>query len=150
MRDWADATFATIAQQNALAETVAGIKAQFGTLNSYTQTLDVRLSNRTDELSKSLASLDESTRQQIGSLTEKINGDVSALRTELTDAYTKLVATELTKLETSMKSWVNERLAGYCTIEQTDAKLEAMKSELNGRIDTEKAYLTTLITNLET
>ena len=150
VRDWADATFATIEQQNALSETVAGIKAQFESLNTYTQTLDVRLTNSTEELSKSILSLDESTKQQINALTEKINGDVSALRSELTDAYTKLVAAEITKLETSMKSWVNDRLAGYYTIEQTDAKLEAMKSELDGRIDSEKAYLVTLITNLET
>lgn len=150
LRDWADATFSTIEQQNSLAETVAGIKAQFESLNTYTQTLDVRLTNRTEELSKSLSSLDESTKQQIDALTEKMNGDISALRTELTDAYTKLVATEITKLETSMKSWVNDKLAGYYTVEQTDAKLEAMKSELGGRIDSEKAYLVTLITNLET
>lgn len=150
LRDWADATFSTIEQQNSLAETVAGIKAQFESLNTYTQTLDVRLTNRTEELSKSLSSLDESTKQQIDALTEKMNSDISALRTELTDAYTKLVATEITKLETSMKSWVNDKLAGYYTVEQTDAKLEAMKSELGGRIDSEKAYLVTLITNLET
>lgn len=150
LRDWADATFSTIEQQNSLAETIAGIKAQFESLNTYTQTLDVRLTNRTEELSKSLSSLDESTKQQIDALTEKMNGDISALRTELTDAYTKLVATEITKLETSMKSWVNDKLAGYYTVEQTDAKLEAMKSELGGRIDSEKAYLVTLITNLET
>ncbi len=36
VRDWADATFATIEQQNALAGTVAGIKTQLETLNSYT------------------------------------------------------------------------------------------------------------------
>lgn len=150
LRDWADATFSTIEQQNSLAETVAGIKAQFESLNTYSQTLDVRLTNRTEELSKSLSSLDESTKQQIDALTEKMNGDISALRTELTDAYTKLVATEITKLETSMKSWVNDKLAGYYTVEQTDAKLEAMKSELGGRIESEKAYLVTLITNLET
>ncbi len=149
VRDWADATFATIEQQNNLAETVAGIKTQFETLNSYTMNMDVRLTNRAEELSKSLSSLDESTRQQIGSLTEKLGNDISALRSELTDAYTKLVATEITRLETSMKSWVSEQLAGYYTVEQTDAKLEAMRTELTGRMDSDKAYLTTLITNLE-
>ncbi len=150
VRDWADATFATIEQQNKLAETVAGIKTQFETLNSYTMNMDVRLTNRAEELSKSLSSLDESTRQQIGSLTEKLGSDISELRSELTDAYTKLVATEITRLETSMKSWVSEQLAGYYTIEQTDAKLEAMRTELTGSMDSDKAYLTTLITNLET
>ena len=150
VRDWADATFATIEQQNKLAETVASIKTQFETLNNYTMNMDVRLTNKAEELSKSLSALDESTSQQIGALTEKLGSDISALRTELTDAYTKLVATEITRLETSMKSWVSEQLAGYYTIEQADAKLEAMRTELTGRMDSDKAYLTTLITNLET
>lgn len=150
VRDWVDATFATIEQQNKLAETVASIKTQFETLNNYTMNMDVRLTNKAEELSKSLSALDESTSQQIGALTEKLGSDISALRTELTDAYTKLIATEITKLETSMKSWVNEQLAGYYTIEQADAKLEAMRTELTGRMDSDKAYLTTLITNLET
>lgn len=150
VRDWVDATFATIEQQNKLAETVASIKTQFETLNSYTMNMDVRLTNKAEELSKSLSALDESTSQQIGALTEKLGSDISALRTELTDAYTKLIATEITKLETSMKSWVNEQLSGYYTIEQTDAKLDAMRAELTGRMDSDKAYLTTLITNLET
>ncbi len=150
LRDWADATFATIEQQNKLAKTVASIKTQFETLNNYTMNMDVRLTNKAEELSKSLSALDESTSQQIGALTEKLGSDISALRTELTDAYTKLIATEITKLETSMKSWVNEQLSGYYTIEQTDAKLDAMRAELTGRMDSDKAYLTTLITNLET
>ena len=150
VRDWADATFATIEQQNKLAETVASIKTQFETLNNYTMNMDVRLTNKAEELSKSLSALDESTSQQIGALTEKLGSDISALRTELTDAYTKLIATEITKLETSMKSWVNEQLSGYYTIEQTDAKLDAMRTELEGRMDSDKTYLTTLITNLET
>ncbi len=149
IRDWADATFATIEQNNNLAEIVAGIKTQFETLNNYTMNMDVRLTNKAEELSKSLSSLDESTKQQIESLTEQLSNDISTLRTELTDAYTKLVATEVTKLETSMKSWVNEQLDGYYTIEQTDAKLEAMKSELEGRMDSDKTYLVTLIANLE-
>ena len=150
VRDWADATFATIEQQNKLAETVASIKTQFETLNNYTMNMDVRLTNKAEELSKSLSALDESTSQQIGALTEKLGSDISSLRTELTDAYTKLIATEITKLETSMKSWVNEQLSGYYTIEQTNAKLDAMKAELEGRMDSDKTYLTTLITNLET
>ena len=138
VRDWADATFATLEQQNKLAETVASIKTQFETLNSYTMNMDVRLTNKAEELSKSLSALDESTSQQIGALTEKLGSDISSLRTELTDAYTKLIATEITKLETSIKSWVNEQLAGYYTIAETDAKLEVLKTAQNNG-DTELA-----------
>lgn len=150
MKDWATGTFATIEQQNAMAEIVASIKTQLETLNTYTMNMDVRLTNKTDELSKSLSALDESTKQQISELTAHCNSSISTLKSELTESYTKLVASEISKLETSMQSWVNDKLSGYYTIEETDAKLSAMQSELNDRISSEKAYLVSLITNLET
>lgn len=150
MKDWATGTFATIEQQNAMAEIVASIKTQLETLNTYTMNMDVRLTNKTEELSKSLSALDESTKQQISELTAHCNSSISTLKSELTESYTKLVASEISKLETSMQSWVNDKLSGYYTIEETDAKLSAMQSELNDRISSEKAYLVSLITNLET
>lgn len=150
MTDWATGTFATIEQQNAMAEIVASIKTQLETVNTYTMNMDVRLTNKTEELSKSLSSLDESTKQQINELTAHCNSSISTLKSELTESYTKLVALEISKLETSMQSWVNDKLSGYYTIEETDAKLSAMQSELNDRISSEKAYLVSLITNLET
>lgn len=150
MKDWATGTFATIEQQNAMAEIVASIKTQLETLNTYTMNMDVRLTNKTDELSKSLSALDESTKQQISELTAHCNSSISTLKSELTESYTKLVASEISKLETSMQSWVNDKLSGYYTIEETDAMLSAMRSELNDRISSEKAYLVSLITNLET
>lgn len=150
MTDWATGTFATIEQQNAMAEIVASIKTQLETVNTYTMNMDVRLTNKTEELSKSLSSLDESTKQQISELTAHCNSSISTLKSELTESYTKLVALEISKLETSMQSWVNDKLSGYYTIEETDAKLSAMQSELNDRISSEKAYLVSLITNLET
>lgn len=150
MTDWATGTFATIEQQNAMAEIVASIKTQLETVNTYTMNMDVRLTNKTEELSKSLSSLDESTKQQINELTAHCNSSISTLKSELTESYTKLVALEISKLETSMQSWVNDKLSGYYTIEETDAKLSAVQSELNDRISSEKAYLVSLITNLET
>ena len=150
MTDWATGTFATIEQQNAMAEIVASIKTQLETLNTYTMNMDVRLTNKTEKLSKSLSALDESTKQQIGELTAHCNSSISTLKSELMESYTKLVALEISKLETSMQSWVNDKLSGYYTIEETDAKLSAMQSELNDRIYSEKAYLVSLITNLET
>lgn len=150
MKDWATGTFATIEQQNAMAEIVASIKTQLETLNTYTMNMDVRLTNKTEELSKSLSALDESTKQQISELTAHCNSSISTLKSELTESYTKLVASEISKLETSMQSWVNDKLSGYYTIEEIDAKLSAMQSELNDRISSEKAYLVSLITNLET
>ena len=149
-KDWASATFATIEQQNALSETVAGIKTQLETLNTYTLNLNERLTNKTEELSQTIAKLDESTKDQIETLTGKLTDSISSLKTELTEAYTSLIAQEITELETSLKGWVNEQLSAYYTAEQVDAKLSAISEELSGRIDSEKAYLEGLITTLET
>ena len=149
-KDWANATFATIEQQNALSETVAGIKTQLESLNTYTLNLDVRLTNKTEELSKTISALDSSTKEQIETLTGTLTESISSLRGELTDAYTGLISQEITALETSLKSWVNEQLSAYYTAEQVEAKLSALSEELGTRMDSDKAYLEGLIAALET
>ena len=149
-KDWANATFATIEQQNALSETVAGIKTQLESLNTYTLNLDVRLTNKTEELSQTIFNLDASTKEQIETLTGTLTESISSLRGELTDAYTSLISQEITALETSLKSWVNEQLSAYYTAEQVEAKLSALSEELGTRMDSDKAYLEGLIAALET
>ncbi len=149
-KDWANATFATIEQQNALSETVTGIKSQLESLNTYTLNLDVRLTNKTEELSQTISALDASTKEQIEALTGQLTESISSLRTELTDAYTSLIAQEITALETSLKGWVNEQLSAYYTAEQVEAKLSALSEELGSRMDSDKAYLEGLIATLET
>ena len=149
-KDWANATFATIEQQNDLSKTVAGIKTQLESLNTYTLNLNVRLTNKTEELSQTISALDASTKEQIETLTGTLTESISSLKTELTDAYTSLIAQEITALETSLKSWVNEQLSAYYTAEQVEAKLSALSEELGNRLDSDKAYLEGLIASLET
>ncbi|MBE9488334.1 MAG: hypothetical protein IMY73_04025 [Bacteroidetes bacterium] len=49
-----------------------------------------------------------------------------------------------------MKTWVNEQLATYSTITATDAKIEALKKDLEGQLASQNTELTKLITSTQT
>lgn len=93
----------------------------------------------------------------------EVQSEISALKalieqnkSDITEAYTTAIAEAITTSEGSMKEWVNEQLAGYYTIAETDAKLELLQQSidtlseslaeevktLSGRIDTMKTELT--------
>ncbi|MBQ8204777.1 MAG: leucine-rich repeat protein [Alistipes sp.] len=93
----------------------------------------------------------------------EVQSEISALKalieqnkSNITEAYTTAIAEAITTSEGSMKEWVNEQLAGYYTIAETDAKLELLQQSidtlseslaeeiktLSGSIDTMKAELT--------
>lgn len=56
---------------------------------------------------------------------------------------------ELGKLEESLKAWVNSRFDSYWTIAETQAKLDAQKSDLEAQLKSQKEYLEGLIGNLK-
>ena len=93
----------------------------------------------------------------------EVQSEISALKalieqnkSDITEAYTTAIAEAITTSEGSMKEWVNEQLAGYYTIAETDAKLELLQQSidtlseslaeeiktLSGSIDTMKTELT--------
>ena len=93
----------------------------------------------------------------------EVQSEISGLKTlieqnksDITEAYTTAISEAITTSEGSMKEWVNEQLAGYYTIAETDAKLELLQRSidtlseslaeevktLSGRIDTMKSELT--------
>ena len=75
---------------------------------------------------------------------------------EITAAYTAALADAIATSESSMKAWVNEQLAGYYTIAETDAQLALLQQSiesvngallddiatLSGRVDVMEAELT--------
>ncbi|MBR2428605.1 MAG: leucine-rich repeat protein, partial [Alistipes sp.] len=93
----------------------------------------------------------------------EVQSEISAIKalieqnkSDITEAYTTAIAEAIATSEGSMKEWVNEQLAGYYTIAETDAKLELLQQSidtlseslaeevesLSGRIDTMKSELT--------
>lgn len=61
--------------------------------------------------------------------------EITTLKSYVDNTYNSL-SNSITDLETSMQSWVNEKLTGYYTIAEIDAKLAVMKKE-NTDVDNE-------------
>ena len=60
-------------------------------------------------------------------------------------AWAANLKTSIDELEKSLKSWVNERLTAYWTIEETKAALEAQKKDLETQLEAQRVLLKGLI-----
>lgn len=148
-RDWANATFATLAQYNSLAGEVAAINEQIENLTSSITELESRLSERiATEMAATLSNLDSAIQERVEDITNTYTSAIATAKQEITAAYTAAIAEAISTLETSMKSWVNEQLSGYYTISEIEAKLEVLEDELNGKLSSQRAYLEGLISSL--
>ena len=122
-KDWASATFATLEQYNALVANIALIEESIQELNNDVEALEQRMG--------------EKIAEEIATAVEGLNGTIS---------------TSIADLETSMKTWVNEQLAGYYTIAEVDAALEALQNSLdenNESLQEDIEELSTKVDNME-
>ena len=156
-KDWATAAFATLEQYNGIVEQIAGINSGISGLNTSLTNLEERLKKKfTEDLNKTVSDLGSKIADEVSGLNERIGKEVS----DITTAYTTAISTtrnELEKawaanlkasietLETSMKSWVNEKLTAYWTIEETRAALETQKIDLESQLKSQEALLKGLI-----
>ena len=123
-KDWASATFATLEQYNALVANITLIEESIQDLNNDVEALEQRMG--------------EKMAEEIATAVEGLNGTIS---------------TSIADLETSMKAWVNEQLAGYYTIAEVDAALEALQNSLdenNESLQEDIEELSTKVDNMET
>ena len=151
-KDWADATFATLEQFNAIGEEIAGIKASILTLNQSITALETRMTETIEtEVDKALAPIkDELVGRVIADVANAYMSAINSAKQEVTESYTTALASAISTLETSMKSWVSEQLKGYYTISEMNAKLEAMEQDYISRIADQKASLESVIARLST
>ena len=156
-KDWATATFATLTQYNGIVEQVAGINSEISGLKESLKDLETRLTDKfSEDLKKAVTDLEDKIADEVSGLNERIDKEVA----DITAAYTAAISTagdELEKawaanlktsiddLEKSMKSWVNEKLTAYWTIEETKAALEAQKTDLETQLEAQKVLLKGLI-----
>ena len=149
---WVSATFATIDQYNSVVKSVNDIRATVDGLSASVAALESNLKDKVgEEIEKAL----EPIRGQIAddvlkSVQESVNETVSKLKSDIETAYRAEIKTSLEDLDSSLKKWVNTTLDGYSTVTQTDAKLEALKAELEGKLSSQKTYLEGLINALST
>lgn len=156
-KDWANASFATLVQYNGVVEQIAGINAGISGLSTSLANLEERLTKKfSDDLKKTLTELEGKIANEVSGLNGRIDKEIA----DITAAYTSAIATaseELEKawaanlktsiegLEKSLKSWVNEKLTAYWTIEETKAALEAQKNDLETQLESQKTLLKGLI-----
>ncbi len=149
-KDWALATFATLAQYNALAGDIATIKENIALLNSAVDALQNKIAEEiSEEIKNAVAPVkSEIVNEVTTEVTNTLNKTIADTKSEIKAAYTADIAKAISALETSMKSWVNEQLAGYYTIAQTDSKLAVLKSDLEAQLTSQKTYLENLVNSL--
>ena len=148
-RNWANATFATLQQQNALASDVSNIKAQIAAVNQSISALEGRITAKISEnIEDAISALDADVQQKISDVTSALTAAVAKAKSDITAAYTADIQNAFSALEFSMKSWVNEKFTGYYTIEEVDALLATMQSSLEGQLSSQRAYLESMINSL--
>ena len=156
-KDWATATFATLAQYNGIVEQIAGINSEISGLKKSLTDLETRLTNKfTEDLNKAVSDLNGKIADEVSGLNTRIDKEVSDItaayttaisttRDELEKSWTANLKTSIDELEKSMKSWVNEKLTAYWTIEETRAELEIQKADIETKLEGQKTLLKGLI-----
>ena len=149
--DWANATFATLEQYNALVLEVATIKEQIKAINQSIAELETRLTTKiNNDIATAVATLNADIQQKVSEITTAYTNAIKSAKEEITAAYTAAIQTAINALDASLKSWVGEQLAGYYTIAHIDAKLTTLNNAITNGDDALQKELNTLKNQLST
>ena len=156
-KDWAAASFATLTQYGGIVEQIAGINAGISGLKTSLTDLEARLTKKfaedldkavndlKGEIADEVAGLGERIDKEVADITAAYQAAISSTREDLEKAWTANLKASIEELEKSLKSWVNERLTAYWTIEETKAALEAQKKDLETQLEAQRVLLKGLI-----
>ena len=133
-KDWANATFATLAQYEEVQTTISGINATIAGINTSMTDLETRINAKiAADIQAAINALPDNTANIATAVTEVTDAYTAAIATakgEIETAYTAAIATAISTLEASMKQWVNEEIANaYYTKAEIDAKLAELKTD---------------------
>ena len=144
--DWANATFATLTQYDAIQTEIAAIKQNINDINADITAIEDNVNAQVEAINKSISDLDAELAAEVKKVTDGYTAAIGTAKTELEGKIAAVEATIKTS-ETSMKQWVNELLAdGYYTKAEIDGKITALQT----KITEGDAALQTEIDNLET
>ena len=116
-----------------LEQKSASLQSQIDELQKY---IDGELKNAKDWAAATFATLEQyssvqtdisSIKISLATLTTDLSALDESLNAKIESAKASL-QTSISESESSMKSWVNEKLRGYYTIAEMEAKLQAMKA----------------------
>lgn len=156
-KDWANATFMTLDQYNAIVDQLGGIEGEIAGLKTSMTNLETRL---TEKYSKDLKTASDEVKSRLGEEVDGLNDRIDKVVSDITKAYTDAIATfreEMEKWwneslkkaiddsEASMKSWVNSTLDGYWTIARTKDSLKALYDDIENQLEAQKKLLNDLI-----
>ena len=148
-KDWATATFSTLEQYNALCTEIATIKTQIENLNKSISELETRLNIKiATDIAAAVKGLQGELAEAVTEITNSYTSAISTAKNEIAAAYTVAIQSAISALETSMKQWVGEQLANYYTIAESEAKLAALKADLEAQLAVQKTYCESLMTAL--
>ncbi|MCI6428775.1 MAG: hypothetical protein MR809_07860 [Rikenellaceae bacterium] len=126
-KDWVSATFVTLEQHNLVCTTIAGIQADISSIKETINSLYEKITANQTHLTNLINDLDAKTEEALTSAVEQLNSSITTAKEEITATYTSAIASAITSVESSLKTWVNEQLTGYYTIAEMDAKILQLK-----------------------
>lgn len=156
-KDWANATFMTLDQYNAIVDQLGGIEGEIAGLKTSMTNLETRL---TEKYSKDLKTASDGVKSRLGEEVDGLNDRIDKVVSDITKAYTDAIATFREEMEiwwneslkkaiddseASMKSWVNSTLDGYWTIARTKDSLKALNDDIENQLEAQKKLLNDLI-----
>lgn len=156
-KDWANATFMTLDQYNAIVDQLGGIEGEIAGLKTSMTNLETRL---TEKYSKDLKTASDEVKSRLGEEVDGLNDRIDKVVSDITKAYTDAIATfreemekwwneslkkAIDESEASMKSWVNSTLDGYWTIARTKDSLKALNDDIENQLEAQKKLLNDLI-----
>lgn len=132
--DWVEATFATLAVQNALYYEVESIKYDIESLTNTVNNLYDKMSKLVDQLiSEYATNFDGELRSAMEKLTSEYTEAVKKMKEDLTSDYQKKLSDAIAASEEGIKTWFGELSEGYLTITEANVKI-ARFYELVGNI----------------
>ena len=156
-KDWANATFMTMDQYDAIVDQLGGIEGEIAGLKTSMTNLETRL---TEKYSKDLKTASDGVKSRLGEEVDGLNDRIDKVVSDITKAYTDAIATfreemekwwneslkkAIDESEASMKSWVNSTLDGYWTIARTKDSLKALNDDIENQLEAQKKLLNDLI-----
>ena len=156
-KDWANATFATLAQYEEVLDVIAGIKGDIAAINTAMANLETNIDKK---IATDIKAAIDALRTELGAdyaakikaatdaVTSAYTAAIATAKDDIEAAYTKAIADAIAKSEAAMKEWVNAELQKvYADISALRIELEALAAsaatdeELAAAVTTQQAAL---------
>jgi len=151
-KTWVEATFATLASQNALIDDITAVKAQVDALDVSIGNIEKEITDLIDtKIATATLYLNEELAGKIRELTDDYRDYISKCKQALYQAFAATIEQSIQASEEKIKSWVSDKLKDYYTVAQAKAQVEAMYALL-GNVPEGKSLqgeINTLIEDLQ-